>query len=303
MIKRNQWIRLISVVLVLALLVCTWVPVVSAADRGMDYREYRPEMKRPEGPQWTEQKITCQSGENTLRGTMTVPNNVEGQMPVAVLLHGLNTDRTWCDDIAWILADNGIASVRFDFAGCGESDGAQEDMAVSTEVQDTIAILDYVEDLSITDPDNILVVGKSMGAVDAVLASQSRGDEIKAMCLWYPGFGVTDAAQHGFLLGTPFNPRNPPERLEIGGYTFGRTFLKEIQVLDIEDACAQYEGPVMILHGTEDFVAPIEYSFQIEHVFQDCTLNVVPGGFHGFFGFQEMAALNDMLEFFEANID
>lgn len=72
-------------------------------------------------------------------------------------------------------------------------------------------MLDYVEGLDFTDPDNIFVVGKSMGAVDAVLASQGRGDEIRAMCLWYPGFGVTDAVRHGFLLGSFFNPIDLPD--------------------------------------------------------------------------------------------
>lgn len=63
-----------------------------------------------------------------------------------------------------MLADNGIASVRFDFDGNGASDGAQENMTISSEVRDTVAILDYVESLSFTDRDNILMVGKSMGA-------------------------------------------------------------------------------------------------------------------------------------------
>lgn len=67
-------------------------------------------------------------------------------------------------------------------------------------------MLDYVEGLEFTDPDNIFMVGKSMGAVDAVLAAKGRGSEIKAMCLWYPGFGVTDTTRHGFLLGAFLTP-------------------------------------------------------------------------------------------------
>ena len=187
--KKTKWIRLTGMMLAVVVLMAGPFGGAALAADDETYREFKPPREIPSTPQWEQQEVTCQSGDNTLRGTLTVPKEHDDQIPVAILLHGLNTDRSWCDDIAWILADNGIASVRFDFDGNGASDGASEDMTISSEVRDTIAMLDYVEGLDFTDPDNIFVVGKSMGAVDAVLASQGRGDEIRAMCLWYPGFG------------------------------------------------------------------------------------------------------------------
>lgn len=298
--KHKRIRRLLSAMLIFVIILGVMAPVASASDHG--FREFRPEMPFPMEPQWTEQEITCQSGENTLRGTLTVPDNVEGQMPVAILLHGLETDRSWCDDIAWILGDNGIASVRFDYAGNGQSDGAQEDMSVSSLTRDTRMIIDYVQALEITDPENIFIVGKSMGAVAAMLASKSEGENIKAMCLWYPAFSIKVDAMHGYLLHCPFNPWFPPESLRVGNFNYGRQFLKEIQLMDFETPCQEYRGKVMIIHGTNDFLVPIESSFFVQNMFQDCTLNVVPFGMHGFFGFQELIALNDMLSFFQEQI-
>lgn len=83
------------------------------------------------------------------------------------------------------------------------------------------------------------------------------------------------------------------------GYTYGKGFLQEAQALDYKSACQSYSGPVLILHGDLDFIAPISYSYEAEKWFPDCTLQVVPGGFHGFYGWQEMKALNDMLDFFQ----
>ena len=267
------------------------------------YREHREPPQLPSGPPtFVQTEVTCRSGDNTLSGTLTRPTDVEGKMPVAILLHGLATDRSWCDDIAWILADHGIASVRFDFAGTGQSDGRQEDMTVSSEVSDTLAILDLVKSYDFTDRDNIFLVGKSMGGVDAVLAAQKRSGEIKAMCLWYPGFGVTDAVRHGFLLGQFFDPNNLPDTVTAAGYTFGRAFLEETATLDCTDACRSYSGPVLILHGDRDFIAPINFSFDMSRAFPDCTLKVVPGGYHGFWGYQELDALNSMLKFFQEQI-
>lgn len=293
---------LLTAALVLGLAAQLGAVPVRAADSG--YREHREEPdERFRPPDWTESKITCQSGPNTLSGTLTRPKNAEGKLPMAILLHGLSTDSLWCMDIAWYLAGEGIASIRFDFAGTGYSTGAQEDMTIGSEVINTIDVLDYVKTLSFVDTDNIFLVGKSMGGVDAVLASQHRENDIKAMVLWYPGFGITDAVQHGFLLGTFFDPENLPETVAAAGYTYGRTFLEEVMALDVTAACQSYEKPVLILHGDRDFVAPIMFSFEMSSVFPDCTLNVVPGGYHGFWGFQELKALEDMTNFIKENID
>lgn len=293
---------LLAVALMLGLAGGIFTAPAMATDSG--YREHWEEpdqSMRP--PDWTETAVTCQSGPNTLSGTLTQPNHIEGKIPMAILLHGLSTDSNWCMDIAWCLADAGIASVRFDFAGTGYSTGAQEDMTVGSEVANTIDILDYVKSLSFVDQDNIFLVGKSMGGVDAVLASQQREDDVKAMVLWYPGFGVTEAVRHGFLLGEFFDPQNLPETITAAGYTYGRAFLQEVMELDVTAACRSYEKPVLILHGDRDFVAPIMFSFEMSRQFPDCTMNVVPGGYHGFWGFQELKALHDMRDFIQANID
>ena len=296
--------RIVSCLLAMALTagICLGSPAtVSAADSGYQEHREEPEQFVPQ-INWTEALVTCQSGPNTLTGTLTMPKDAGETVPVAILLHGLSTDSRWCDDIAWYLADHGIASVRFDFAGTGYSTGAQEDMTVGSEVANTLDILDYVEGQPFTDLDNIFLVGKSMGGVDAVLAAQHREDEIRAMCLWYPGFGVGDAVRHGFLLGEFFDATDPPESLTAAGYTYGRNFLLETGRLDCTAACRSYDGPVLILHGDRDFIAPIEFSFQMSQVFPNCQLNVVPGGFHGFWGFQELHALENMTSFLQDNM-
>ena len=93
-----------------------------------------------------------------------------------------------------------------------------------------------------------------------------------------PGLGVTDAVRRGFLLGWSLNPIDLPDTLEAAGYTYGKGFLQEAQALDYKSACQSYSGPVLILHGDLDFIAPISYSYEAEEWFPDCTLQAVPGG-------------------------
>ena len=293
--------RLLSLLLAAALLTAILGLPAYAADQ--DYREHREPPRIPLEITFTETEVSISSRDNTLRGILTMPKDTTDPVPVAVLLHGLATDRRWCDDLAWALADNGIASVRFDYAGSGESDGTQEEMTVSSELWDTGAMLDYVEAQSWANLDNIFFVGKSMGGVNAMLVAQNRVDEVKAVCLWYPGFGIGDTTRHGFFLGQFFFPRFPPPVLEVAGYRFGREFLREAQELEVASACRKYTNPVLILQGDQDFIAPLFYTLDLLEEFPDCTLHVIPGGGHGFWGLQELEALDAMVTFFREQIE
>lgn len=102
-----------------------------------------------------EQYVECKSRGLTLRGMMHIPDGHEGAVPFVILFHGFCDDRNEINfvhtELSRRLCERGIASVRFDFAGSGESDGRFEDMTVSNEVADGQAILDYVLGLGFVD--------------------------------------------------------------------------------------------------------------------------------------------------------
>lgn len=272
-----------------------------ALDEDNAYQEHREEPSfRRSAP--VEEQVTCRSGTDTLSGTLTRPEEITEHVPLVILLHGLSSDSRWCVDVAWYLAAAGIASVRFDFAGSGLSTGRQEDMTISSEVQNTVDILRYVKSLDFVDTDNIFLLGKSMGGVNAVLANQRFSGEVKALCLWYPGFAIKETVRHGFLLGTFFDPFDLPETVNAVFYNYGRGFLEEAAQLDYASACRATDIPVLIVHGDRDFIAPIVFSFQMEDVFPDCRLKLIPGGYHGFWGVQEMEALGETLRFLQEQI-
>lgn len=290
----KRWLRILTIVLILATVLS-----LGASALDFSYREFRPDMDIPMPPQWSQTAIKITSGDDILQGYLTRPAHTTEKVPVAILLHGLNTDQRWCEDIAFKLADNGIASVRFNFAGTGsDSTRAQQDMTLSTQVRDVCAALDYAEALSYVDTDHIFLVGKSMGGVDAMITAMGRGDEIAGICLWYPGFGATASLRAGFMMGSFFNPNDPPETVQVLDYTYGRDFIREVQSLDMEAVLSGYQGPVYIIHGDYDFIAPIQFSFWAKRIIADCQLQVIPAGFHGFLGYQELVALDSMTEFF-----
>ncbi|MGN1116403.1 MAG: alpha/beta hydrolase family protein, partial [Candidatus Ornithomonoglobus sp.] len=101
----------------------------------------------------------------TLRGDLLKPEDAE-KCPVAVIFHGLMSSRGKTDEsmfyrIAYALLERGIASVRFDFNGHGDSDGEFRDMNVFNEILDAGKIIDYVRSLPFAS--DIYIAGHSQG--------------------------------------------------------------------------------------------------------------------------------------------
>ncbi len=78
----------------------------------------------------------------------------------------------------------GVTAVRFDFSGCGKSQGRFEDMDVLREILDAITILQYVRSLPyITD---IYLLGHSQGGVIAGMLAGLYPDIVKKLILLAP---------------------------------------------------------------------------------------------------------------------
>lgn len=79
-----------------------------------------------------------------LEGTEKIENDT-----IAILMHGFKCDLGYDDSkilyaLSHYLNNQGLPTIRFDFDGCGKSDGKFEDMTVYSEILDGIKILDYV---------------------------------------------------------------------------------------------------------------------------------------------------------------
>ncbi len=77
--------------------------------------------------------------------------------------------------IAQRLAEMGIASLRFDFRGSGESEGNFADMTIESEVSDVQKCLEFVRNHPNIDSSRIGLLGNSFGGAIATLAAGSDG--------------------------------------------------------------------------------------------------------------------------------
>jgi len=224
----------------------------------------------------------------TLRGMLHMPENVTGKVPAAAIFHGFTGNRMEPHFIfvklSRALEKKGIASVRFDFGGSGESDGDFIDMTLSGEILDAHNILDFVKNLDGIDPERIGAVGLSMGGAVASALAGERKDDIKALCLWAPAGNMGELIEKQMAeSGRDIEEIRKVGYAEFGGLRVGIGFYDDVMGLDIFDKARKYEGSVLIIHGEKDRAVPVGVSERyLQYYGSRATLKVIKEADHTF---------------------
>ncbi len=91
--------------------------------------------------------------------------------PVVILCHGMEAHRRGkARNIALRLQAEGMAALRLDHAGCGDSEGAHEPIDVERRVADVDAVVDWLDDARPGHRD-LAFAGSSMGAAVSLVAA------------------------------------------------------------------------------------------------------------------------------------
>lgn len=212
--------------------------------------------------------------------------------PMVMLLHGFTGSKSNrpLTDIAEMLEEAGIASVRFDFNGHGESEGAFEDMTVLNEIEDARKVFEFVKGLEYVD--GVSVAGHSQGGVvTSMLAGELGRENVKCVVLLAPAAVLRDDALRGNIFGSAFDAGNPPETVKImGRFDLGRGYILTAQTLPIFETAEKFTGPACMIHGTADRIVPYTYSLSYKKVYSDGEIHLIDGADHGFRGHEAEAA-------------
>ena len=96
------------------------------------------------------EKVSIDGDHGKLAAIIQKPELKAGEKcPMVVFCHGFGgtKDGPLFELICDTLQAHGIASVRFDFNGHGESEGEFRDMTVPNEIEDAKKVVEYVRDL------------------------------------------------------------------------------------------------------------------------------------------------------------
>lgn len=214
----------------------------------------------------SESDISFSNEGQTIVGTLAMPEG-EGPFPVALLLHGftgtrhelpvLGTEDTMFSRAARWLGERGVASLRIDFRGSGESEGAWEDTTFSGQISDAIAALDFVETLEDVDSGKISIVGLSQGGLVGA-ATAGRDARVSNLVLWSAvsnpvmSYGIL-LGYDNLLAGAAAGDEALTIALPWGAETALKgPFFEDIFLVDPVAEIAGYGGPLLAITGARD---------------------------------------------------
>ncbi|GAA0546957.1 alpha/beta fold hydrolase [Paractinoplanes ferrugineus] len=208
-----------------------------------------------------------------------------------VLVHGGGATREeggFFTRLAGGLAERGVASLRFDLRGHGESAGRQEDLTLSGVVNDIHAAVTELRRLAGDVPVNVL--GASFGGGICAYFTAHYPDDVAKLVLINPLINYKkrfvddkpywsndqidevaglELSQNGFLAHSPT-------------FKLGRPLLNEVFYLRPDQALGQILAPTLVLHGTADTFIPVESSREhVTRIPADTRLIEVDGAQHG----------------------
>ncbi len=181
----------------------------------------------------------------------------EGSRPAPgiIMVHGFTGQRIEAHRLfvktARALAAAGVAALRFDCRGSGESEGDFGDMTVAGEISDARAALDLLAARPEVDSERLGVLGLSLGAVvSACLAGSDP--RVRALVLWSPTALIFSSGPPHFVPPAGLEQLLSQGWLDHGGNRVSLAFVQGLQDVQPLKAACRYQGPALVVYATAD---------------------------------------------------
>ena len=206
------------------------------------------------------------SAGKTLRGVLHLPAAApRDPAPAVVLFHGFTGNRM---ESHWMfvkcsraLAQAGVASLRFDFYGSGESDGEFRQMTLRGEIADGRAAVAFLRKQKGIDPKRVGLLGFSLGG--AVAATLAPGVQAKALVLWS---AVAHTARLGDIVTkTARKIPGKPGAFEYDARELHPRLLEDVLKVEPIRHIARYKGATLIIQPEMDETVPISHARDFFH--------------------------------------
>lgn len=171
------------------------------------------------------------------------------------------------------LAQNGIASLRFDFRGSGDSEGDFHSMTINSEVEDTLLGLKILRKTAGIDNQRIGVLGNSFGGAIAVLTAH-RDRHVKSLALLAPLFNSESWRMRWHSLTEGMTPEASQQAISktLGGQAPGKAFYPDFFQLNLEPALKDLEAtPLLHVHSVRDERVTIDHAKHYEACRQEAS--------------------------------
>lgn len=220
-----------------------------------------------------ENLIHFPSGNHTIAATLTLPDNVRNP-PAILILHGFTGDRDgqktpyfregYLRYASQRWAEAGIASLRIDFMGSGDSSGDYADTTLESQIEEAREALNYLKNTGQVNGRKISLLGHSQGGIVASAVAASPPFPLASVVLWNPG--INPPAAYTAIFGEKvFN-----EGLHKGNTVYAAKrrednfivplrgqFFESLYRITPAAEISRYRGPLLLAIGLQDaYVTP-----------------------------------------------
>ena len=268
---------------------------------------------------YTEEDVTYQSGGIDVHATVTMPVTKE-KVPYVLICHGHGGTRSengGLDAIAQGLAEKGIASIRMDYPGCGDSKEQFRNNTLTNMIQYTEDAIKYMNDHYAVNKDSIGIFGYSMGGRISLEMLASKKYNFKAVCLLAPAADTEDLKK---LFGGAENwellKKTAQESKD--GYTDFTTLYGQKQELSkkwfadleekdfatlMQEVKLSYNGPSMVIYAVDDTaVSPSVSKSVANELGSEIIMTPDDGHSYGFYSdktYVKRIVVENTVDFFE----
>lgn len=240
-----------------------------------------------------EERVTFPSRRgNRLVGIVHAARNADpaSAVPAVILCHGMESTKegTKHELLGERLSRAGISVLRFDFSYVGESEGDFADLTFRGEVEDLAGAWDFLEARA---GGAIGILGSSMGGT-VVLLFAAEEPRVRALAT------IAAVARPARALAELRPAELERWRTEgvysLGGVRLRRSFLDDVETLDVLGACRKIACPAFVAHGDADRVVPFTDGEEIADALGgEHRLKIYPNADHRF---SRPADLDELLD-------
>ncbi|MCF6310788.1 MAG: alpha/beta hydrolase [Sulfurimonas sp.] len=186
----------------------------------------------------------------------------QGPHPFALFAHVFtgNKNIKSARHISRALTLNGIAVMRFDFTGLGESEGAFADSNFTSNVDDLLSAAEYLKE---NHQAPAIIIGHSLGGAASIFAG-SKIESINAIVT----IGAPSYPEHvTHLLKDSIEDieKKGSARVSIGGRTFEikKQFLDDLKAQNHIEIIKNLEKAILVMHSPQDRIVLIDNAANI----------------------------------------
>ena len=219
-----------------------------------------------------------------LAGLMAMPSVKKERYPTVILVHGFDVTKSefgLFDVLSKSLSDSGFLVYRFDFSGCGDSEGDYSKTSLTKLKDDLSCIIDSVKSQDIVDPENIGILAQSFGTSVFVSLHPDAKAVVLMGSISHPG----DVFKKQFqMLGSLYNPDDISIRLRSDGRktVVRKVFWDDFENYDLPEDIKKIRCPVLFINGSKDTRIPIsERDSYFSNANEPKEKVVIEGASHG----------------------